>query len=634
MPELPSKNAILITFGLIALLFLPVAFMVAYQDKTSLPSGSILADLVEKGKIFKAEISKTPPPAGIEWLTNESDPVFASPEAVKGGSIKVAVQSFPLTFRTVGPDSNSGFRSAILGNQLSLTGLHPNTLNIVPELATHWAFGKDKKTMYFKLNKKARWSDGVPVTAHDFAYTLAFMRSKHIVAPWYNNYYTEMIDKVIVFDDHTLAVVSTKARPDIHFYLSIGPTPRHFYGELKEDFVRKYNWKIVPNTGAYQISDFKKGKYVKFKRKKNWWAKDLYYFKNRFNVDRVIYTVVRNENLEWEYFKKGKLDVFSIGDPVFWHVKSKTLVIENGYVHRIWFYNDTIRSPFGLWLNQDKEIFKDKYVRYAFAHAMNMQKVIEKVLRNDFFRLEHGYVGYGRYSNNNIKARRFDLGKVDAYMKKAGWNRGADGIWTKNGRRFSVEITYGSERHTPKLVVLKEEAKKAGLELRLSKLDPSAWFKKISESRQEAVLMGFGTGGFRPAYWQTYHSDNAHKPRTNNVTNTDDPELDKMIMTYRNSLDAEERIKLSLKIQQKIHEVGAFVPEAMRPYVREAYWRWWRLPKVPGTKHSESLFSIFNTFSGGLFWYDKVLYEETKEAMKKKKPFSPTTIIDETFKTF
>jgi microcin C transport system substrate-binding protein len=267
MPELPSKNAILITFGLIALLFLPVAFMVAYQDKTSLPSGSILADLVEKGKIFKAEISKTPPPAGIEWLTNESDPVFASPEAVKGGSIKVAVQSFPLTFRTVGPDSNSGFRSAILGNQLSLTGLHPNTLNIVPELATHWAFGKDKKTMYFKLNKKARWSDGVPVTAHDFAYTLAFMRSKHIVAPWYNNYYTEMIDKVIVFDDHTLAVVSTKARPDIHFYLSIGPTPRHFYGELKEDFVRKYNWKIVPNTGAYQISDFKKGKYVKFKRK-------------------------------------------------------------------------------------------------------------------------------------------------------------------------------------------------------------------------------------------------------------------------------------------------------------------------------------------------------------------------------
>jgi microcin C transport system substrate-binding protein len=534
----------------------------------------------------------------------------------------------------VGPDSNSSFRSAILGNQLSLTGLHPNTLNIVPELASHWAFGKDKKTMYFKLNEKARWSDGVPVTAHDFAYTLVFMRSKHIVAPWYNNYYTEMIDRVIVYDDHTLAVASTKARPDLYLILSIAPTPRHFYGQLKEDFVRKYNWKIVPNTGPYQISDFKKGKYVKFERKKDWWARDFTYFKNRYNVDRVIYTVVRNENLEWEYFKKGKLDIFSMAEPTYWHVKSKTPVIENGYVYRILFYNDTVRSPIGLWLNQDKDIFRDKIVRYAFAHAMNMQRVIEKVLRNDFFRLEHGFVGYGRYSNNTIQARRFNLQKVNEYMRRAGWKRGPDGIWTKDGRRFSVEITYGSDRHTPKLVVLKEEAKKAGVELRLSKLDPSAWFKKISESRQEAVWLGFGSGGFRPRYWQLYHSDNAHKPRTNNITNTDDSELDTLIMTYRNSLDAEERVELSLKIQEKIYEIGAFVPEAMRPYERSAYWRWWRLPKIPGTKHTGNLFSTFDSFSGGLLWYDEALHEATKEAMKKNVHFPPVTTVDKTYKAF
>ena len=631
---LPSKNALLITVSLIGLLFFPVAFMVAYLDKSTEADAPAMTELEKKGEIFSAEISKTPPPSDLEWLTNEADPVFSSPAAVNGGTFRAAIASFPLTFRTVGPDSNSSFRSAILGNQLSLTGLHPNTMNIIPELASHWAFGKDKKTMYFKLNGKARWSDGVPVTAHDFAYTLVFMRSKHIVAPWYNNYYTEMIDKVIVYDDRTLAVASTKARPDLYLMLSITPTPRHFYGELTEDFVRKYNWKIVPNTGPYQISDFKKGKYVKFKRKKNWWARDFTYFKNRYNVDRVIFTVVRNENLEWEYFKKGKLDVFSLAEPTYWHVKSKTPVIENGYVHRIVFYNDTVRSPIGLWLNQDKDIFKDTRVRYAFAHAMNMDRMIEKVLRNDFFRLEHGFVGYGRYSNNTIRARRFDLQKVSEYMTSAGWERGSDGIWVNNGRRFSVEITYGSDRHTPKLVVLKEEAKKAGVELKLSKLDPSAWFKKISESRQEAVWLGFGSGGFRPSYWQLYHSDNAHKPRTNNITNTDDPALDKLIMTYRNSLDAEERVELSLKIQEKIYEIGAFVPESMRPYERDAYWRWWRLPEIPGTKHTGSLFGAFDSFTGGLFWYDEPLHIETKDAMKRKERVPPVTIVDTTYKAF
>ncbi|MGB5987608.1 MAG: extracellular solute-binding protein [Desulfobacterales bacterium] len=583
-------------------------------------------------KIFSAPISPTPPPADLAWLTNDSDPVYAASQVERGGTLRLAIRSFPLTFRTVGPDSNAEFRGAILGNNLSLTGLHPNTMSIVPELATHWAFGADKKSMYFKLNPAARWSDGEPVTAHDFAYTLEFMRSKHIVAPWYNDYYTKEIDRVLVFDDHTLAVVGTKAEPDLHLKLPLAPTPRHYFGELGEDFVRRYNWKIVPNTGPYQITDFQKGKTVKFSRKKEWWARDLKYFHNRFNVNRVIYTVVRNENMEWEYFKKARVDLFDLNLPKYWHVRSNTPVIAEGYVQRLWFYNDISRSPFGLWLNQDREIFADRNVRYAFAHAMNMQKVIEQVLRGDFTRLAHAYVGYGPYSNTTIQARDFDIQKAAQYMQAAGWQRGADGIWVKNQRRFSVEVTYGSDQHTPKLVVLKEEAKRAGVELRLQNLDPSAWYKKISENRHEVIMMGFGTG-LRPSYWQLWHSDNAHKPQTNNVTNTDDPELDPMIDAYRNSLEGDERIRLSLEIQEKIHEIGAFVPEAMRPYFRQAHWRWWRLPEPLATQHSSSAFSPFDSMTGGLFWYDGRRHEETRNAMKKDIPFEAVTRVDETYKS-
>ncbi len=570
-------------------------------------------------------------PEDITWLTNDSDPVYASPDATKGGTLHLAVMSFPLTFRVVGPDSNSSFRGAILDNQLSLIGIHPNTLNIIPELATHWAFGKDKKTMYFKLNEKARWSDGKPVTADDFAFTLEFMRSKHIVAPWYNDYYTKEIDKVVVYDDHKLAVVSTKAQPDLHLKIGISPTPRHYYGKLDKDFVQKYNWEIVPNTGPYQMYDFKKGKYVRFKRKKDWWARDLQYFKNRFNVDRVVFTVVRDFNILWEYFKKGKVDVFAITFPDYWHVKTKTPVVEKGYVHKIWFFNDTQQSAMGMWLNQDREIFKDRDVRYAFAHGMNIEKVIQQVLRNDYFRLEHGFMGYDRYSNETIRARRFDLKKVDYYMKKAGWKRGADGIWTKNGRRFSVEVSYSFEGHTPRLVVLKEEAKKAGIELRLQKLDSSAEYKKVIEKKHDVAWTGWSTS-LRPQYWEHFHSANAHKPQTNNITNTDDPEMDKLIDAYRNSLDEEERIRLSQEIQEKIHEIGSFVPTFMVPYVRQAYWRWWRLPKIPGTRHSGDLFDPFSSSTGGLFWFDKGLYEETKRAMKEGKTYPPVIIIDETYK--
>jgi len=48
-------------------------------------------------------------PEDIQWLTNDSDPVYASTDAVKGGTLNTAILSFPMTFRTVGPDSNGSF---------------------------------------------------------------------------------------------------------------------------------------------------------------------------------------------------------------------------------------------------------------------------------------------------------------------------------------------------------------------------------------------------------------------------------------------------------------------------------------------------------------------------------------------
>jgi len=570
-------------------------------------------------------------PTSVKWLTNDTDPLYASPQAQKGGIFRQSVLSFPLTLRVVGPDSNSMFRSAILDNQLSLIGIHPNTRNIIPELATHWAFDQDKKTMYFKINPKARWSDGHPVTAGDFAYTLEFMRSKHIIAPWYNDYYSKEIDRVIIYDDHTLAVVAAKAQPDLHLRIGISPTPRHFYGNLDKDFVKKYNWKITPNTGPYQIAKFKKGKSILFKRKKEWWAEDLRYFKHRFNVDKVVFNVVRDFNILWEYFKKGKEDMFPLTIPKYWHDKSRTPVFEDGYVNKIWFYNDTPQSAMGLWLNQDRDIFKDINVRYAFAHAMNVEKVIAKVLRNDYLRLEHGFMGYGSYSNTEIRARRFDLALVEDYMKESGWQRGADGIWAKNGQRFSVKVTYSHDEHTPRLVVLKEEAKKAGVELQLQKLDPSAAYKKVIEKKHDVAWMGWSTS-LRPQFWEHVHSVNAHKPQTNNITNTDDPEMDRLVDAFRNSLEESERIELAKQIEAKIHEIGAFVPTFRVPYVRQGYWRWWKLPELPGTKLSDDLFDPFSSGTGGLFWFDKKVYEETQQAMKKHRKLKQVIIVDETYK--
>ncbi len=568
----------------------------------------------------------------LNWITNNDDPIFADPAATKGGTFRTYMTTFPLTLRTVGPDSNNQMRAYLQDNILSPVGQHPDTENIIPELATHWAYGADKKTVYYKLDPNARWSDGKAITADDYLFTIDFMRSPHIVAPWYNNHYSTEIIEVKKYDDYTISITGATEKPqkDLHYYYGLPPMPRHFH-HLDEKWVTDYNWKVAPSTGPYHLTKVKKGKYLEFELKEDWWAKDLRYFKHRFNVKRVRIKVIRDEEIAYKHFLKGDLDAYGLGQPRFWHERAKGDLFERGFIHKIWFYNDIPRSPFGLYLNQDNDLFADQHVRYGLAHALNINGMIKKILRGDFERLPSFNVGFGEYSNATIKPRAFNIDQANDYFNKAGWvNRGPDGIRVKDKQRLSLSITYSSGQHDEKLVFLKEEAKKVGVELILEKLDGSSFFKKLNEKTYQMALLGFG-GGYRPAFWQHFHSDNAHKPQTNNLTNTDNPIIDEKIVAYRAASDEDQRQQLSREINQLVHDQGAFIPGYYAPYTRSAYWRWIKLPEFHATKKNRTVLSPFGA-TGGLFWIDQAEKDETLSNKNTDKAYTPITIIDRTHK--
>ena len=350
-------------------------------------------------------------PKNIQWVTNDSEPEFASPKAVRGGMLKTFMPQFPMTLRDVGPDANGSFRSYFDQNKLSLLELHPNTRKWIPQLATHWAFDKDNKTIYFKLNPKAKWSDGVPVTADDYVYVLEFMRSKHIVAPWYNNYYTEFYDKVVKYDDHTIAVVGKKPFSEFERVVkyNMGPLPKHFYGELNENFVKDFNWKVAPVTGPYIISEVRKGKYIVFKRVDDWWANNERYYRYRYNIDKLHIKVIRDLNVAYRHFLRGNLDVFAAILPDWWHGRTQGKEYDAGYIVKHWFFNDAPATDMGMWFNTEKGLLKDVRIRKGISYSINVDKVIKSILRNDYERLNSGDQGKGPWYNPKVKAREFDF---------------------------------------------------------------------------------------------------------------------------------------------------------------------------------------------------------------------------------
>ena len=574
-----------------------------------------------------------PLPDGLEWQTNDEDPVFASDDARRGGTFTIYDTSFPLTLRQHGPDSNTGTIAIWRrGNFMGLVTLHPNTLNPIPVLATHWAFGDDGKTVYYRLDQNARFTDGVQITADDYVFAREMRLSEHILDPFGQNYFSTVITEVRKHDDFTISVVNGAAKPEVELLLetALGPQPRHFH-KLDESWVTDYDWRIEPNTGAYTISALENGRFLEFARKQDWWGDSNRYLRNRFNPDTVRIEIIRDENVAFEYFLRGELDRYLFETlPARWYEQASGPVFDNGYAGKIQFYTDLPREPLGFWLNMDDPLLADQNVREGLAHAINLDRALQTVFRGDYERLQQRWENFfWGYSDPNIRVREFDVNRADEYFETAGWTeRGPDGIRTRNGQRLSVRISYATDDHTPWLVILREEARKAGVELQLQLMDPATWGRQVGEKQYQITVLRFTTNA-TPSFWQGYHSENAHKPNTNNLTNTDDPEIDRMIEEYDAATTLEERIRLSWELQNRINDMASFIPLYKRPYIREVFWRWMKIPEAHATRTSGEIFDPFNE---GLFWIDEGARADTLAAMDQGRTFPAVDIVDTTWR--
>ncbi len=619
------------------------------QAETQAPSADNAKTAVKETKKTSSQYEATATlPADVKWETNWDEPKFGDKRAKKGGVIHTSLRSFPQTLRPVGPDSNAGLRNYVLDNVPKLIERHPDTLEMIPGTANEWAFGDDNKTMYFKLNPVLKWSDGTPVTADDFLFTIQFMRSKDITDPWYNDYNTNVITGVEKIDDHTIKATVKEEMNRDDLYSSLGeiiPMPLHWFKEqakghdknndfVPDDYVRRLNFKVAPTIAPYKITEVDKGKKVVVEKVKDWWGYTNPYYTNRYNVDKEIYNIIRDAGIEHQHFLKGEMDTTGLIIPQWWRERTKlptTDAYDKGYIYKFWGYNQRPEGANGLWFNTKAKHLDDINVRKGVTYATDIDGMIEHVLFGDYSRLPHGLgTGHGKY-DQKTKAPKFDPQLAVEFFEKAGFDKvGDDGIRVNDkGERLSFPINYSWDGHTPRLAYLKEQAKKAGLEFVLELVEGSANFKKTSEKKHVIAWLGMNTG-FTPAYWEYLNSENV-KPKTNNFTMFSTPRLDELTNEFRVTFDIDKKVAMSHEIRDIVEQNFLIVPSYMVPYSRMGLWRWVKLPEPAMLKLTLS--PAGGAYANyGRFWIDEKAREETLKAMKEGKTFEPVEIHDYRYK--
>ena len=597
---------------------------------------------------------KTPAdiPPDLVWENGMELPEIGSPNARKGGTQYSSLSDFPRTLRVVGPDSNGSFRPFIQDDvAMSFAHRHGNEFAYFPGLASEWAVDRDKQRVYVRLDPAARWSDGVPVTSDDVLFMFFMYQSAYISEPWYNNWYGTRYTNITRYDEHTLSIDVTSAKPDMDsLVLDLRPMPQHFYRELGDDFVDRYQWRFQPTTGAYVVKeeDIKKGRSITLTRLQDWWARDKKFWRYRFNPDKIHFSVIRDSSKSFEAFRRGDIDAIGLNLAEYWYEKlpDSDPDVAAGYIRKAVFYNQFPRSPIGLWINSSRPLLDNRDIRVGINYATNWSLVIEKYFRGDYTRMRTASDGFGEFTHPTLEARPFDMAKAREYFAAAGFTTsGPDGVLVnEQGQRLSFTLSSGYESMTDVLTILKEEALKAGLELRIEVLDGTTAWKLVQEKKHDIQFTGFG--GFLemyPRYWEHYHSDNAYdepyladgsvnpdrkiKTQTNNLEELAIPEMDRLIEAYRTSSDKAEMVELAHHMDELHAEYASFVPGFVQDFYRVGYWRWYRYPEDFNLRHSN--------YSGEFFvhWIDEDMRRETLEARKRGETFTPEIRVYDQYKS-
>ncbi len=581
-------------------------------------------------------------PQDLVWEDGMDQPEIGDPRALKGGVFNHFISQFPATIRPFGREANNSFRSYLYDNlEISLTGMHPLTMKVIPGLARRWAVSKDGRTVYYELDPDGRYNDGHKIDIKDYMVKIYLRVSDNVSAPFEKQYYREQVAQLAAYGDKYLAVSLPESKPLMAMDASMAPAPSYFYKDYGPDYVERYQWKVPPQTGAYFVrdKDIVKGVSITLTRAKDWWAKDKKYYRHRFNPDKMIYTVIRDEAKAFELFRAGQLDAYWLTRPKLWYQKSEIDPVFDGYIERYTFYNQYPRSPRGVYMNTARPMLKDVNMRRGIAHALNWQKCIDVIFRGDYARLQQYSEGFGDITNPNVKAREFSVTKAKEYFKKAGYTQeGDDGFLRKPaGDKLAINLSYPNVAYYPRVIaVLKEEAKKAGLDLRADDMESTVYYKKVMKKEHDMCIWAWSALPPFPRYYQGFFSKNAYdssgnpKPQTNNITSYSNPLMDKYCKAVRNARSVQEVKENSWKIQQMIHDEALFSPAWVTNFVRIGTWRWVRWPDTKDTPFCVPV--VYEPLESYTYWIDEKIKEETRDAMRRGKVFPEVQKIIDDFK--
>lgn len=482
---------------------------------------------------------------------------FGLTQAPKDNTVRYITGPEP---ETLDPQMISGQAEARIAIGLfdGLVEYHPKTMEPIPSIASSWDIGDGGTEYTFHLRGDARFSNGEPVTADDFVYSILRGLSPELASPIATfGYYIKNGEAyntgkakaeevgVTALDAHTLRIVL--AQPTPYF---LGMLPHQFFRVVHRPTVEKYGkaWTRAENivsSGAFKVAEHVPYDRLVLVKDPNYWDAAM------VKLDKIEFYASDEATTMMNLYKANEVyAVLNHTPPASWNQMVREYKDE--YLN---FPELTIEYYL---FNVTKAPMDDPKVRQAFALAVDRdvmskasktkQPLVDFTPEGIFPKYEEARkrvyaeeLAKQGMTMDDWRARRFDPAKARKLLEEAGYpvTKTTDGYSCPDFPADKIEIFYNTgEANKSVAEFLQSQWKQnLGITVPLKNQETKTFLSARAKLEYSGVARGGWAGDFMDpvtflARFYTAQSDSAsgwHDPEFDRLLSEADKELNETV---------------------------------------------------------------------------------------------------------
>lgn len=534
---------------------------------------------------------------------------YTNPNAPKGGTLRLGDLG---TFDNLNPYIVKGTPPSTISlttaTLLQETGDRPGESYAYGAESVELA--PDRSWVVFRLNPKATFSNGDPITANDVIWVFETLRTKGL--PMFRTYYKN-IHKVEKLDEHSVkfSFNSTKNR---ELPLILGQLPLLSKKHYEKHPFAETSLTPAPSSGPYVVESIEAGRSLTYKRVENWWGESVPSQRGRHNFTQIKVDYYLENNALFEGFKAGQYDFRHEVLSKNWATAYTFPAYLKGFVKREELKYARLGGTYGLFFNTRRPLFGDVRVRKALTLLFDFPWINKHLFYGSYKRNKSYYPNsdfeasglpgeaekailqpYQDQLPKEVLHQEFDLPTTQiegdkralqmqalSLLKEAGYEvKDEVLVNAKTGEPFTFTILNFDKSVEKIMLNFAASLKRIGIALQIRSLDLAAYQARVDNLDYDMILAIIGQSPSLGNEQRDYFgSERANIPGTRNYAGIQNPVIDQLIEQLIVSKDYPSLVNYA-KVLDRILLWGYYmIPAWHNDSDRIAYWDRFSRPQI------------------------------------------------------